>query len=562
MQLGSVGGMDGIFDRFLRYDEMSEWLRAMAVAHPNLVSVETYGRSFQGRELLLATITDRSTGAHDTKPAHWVDANIHAIEVTGGAAALYLIHHLVEGFGNDVAVTEALRTRTFYVVPRVNPDGVEATLADDPVFRRSSMRPWPWADAHRAPGLHERDMDGDGRILTMRIPDPHGGWICSPDEPRLMSRVPAVGVFDGTPRYRLLYEGEIVAHDGFTVPTPYPPEDLDLNRNFPADWDTKVHGRGDHPLSEPEIDALVRAISARPNICGYNAFHTAGGVLLRPSSTRADSSIPPVDVWVYGELGRTGTALTGYPVHSVYEDFTFDKNDTASGAADDWIYEHLGVYGWTTEFWNVVRAATGSAGSTHVWFTGYTDEEELAVYRWAVANHPEGYADWRPFDHPQLGPVEIGGWDEVFFLGNAPLSVLRAEVAPHAQFAVHHALCSPRIEVLHTNAIALGGDTFRVEVGIANTGWLPTDVTARAAQRKLVLPLVAELTGASVVPSAEARQELGQLAGRVGQRFNGHNDGTPDRVLASWIVQAPAGTAVQVAVSHQRAGRVSVSITL
>ena len=37
-------------------------------------------------------------------------------------------------------------------------------------------------------------------------------------------------------------------------------------------------GSGDHPLSEPEIDALVRAIVARPNICGYNAFHTSGGV--------------------------------------------------------------------------------------------------------------------------------------------------------------------------------------------------------------------------------------------------------------------------------------------
>ena len=47
-------------------------------------------------------------------------------------------------------------------------------------------------------------------------------------------------------------------------------------------------GSGDHPLSEPEIDAVVRAITARPNICGFNAYHTYGGVLLRPSSTKAD----------------------------------------------------------------------------------------------------------------------------------------------------------------------------------------------------------------------------------------------------------------------------------
>jgi hypothetical protein len=179
------------FDRFLRYDEMTAWLHDTAAAHPGLMTVESYGRSYEGRDLWLATITDSSTGAHDTKPAHWVDANIHAVEVTGGVAALHLIHHLVTGFGTDAQVTEALRTRTFYVVPRVNPDGVEWALADSPQFRRSSVRPWPWRDAHQAPGLHERDIDGDGAILSMRIADPHGGWMHRPsDEPRLMVPVP------------------------------------------------------------------------------------------------------------------------------------------------------------------------------------------------------------------------------------------------------------------------------------------------------------------------------------------------------------------------------------
>ena len=78
-----------------------------------------------------------------------------------------------------------------------------------------------------------------------------------------------------------------------------------MNRNFPAGWGTNVRGSGDHPLSEPEIDALVSAIVARPNICGYNAFHTSGGVLLRPSSIAADSTLPPMDVWVYRAARRT-----------------------------------------------------------------------------------------------------------------------------------------------------------------------------------------------------------------------------------------------------------------
>ncbi len=170
------------FDRFLRYDELTSWLRATAAAHPELMTVESYGHSHEGRDLWLATITDSSTGAHDTKPAHWVDANIHAVEVTGGVAALHLIEYLVTGFGSDAMVTEALETRTFYVAPRVNPDGVEWVLADSPQFRRSSVRPWPWRDAHLAPGLHERDIDGDGTIRNMRVADPNGGWMAAADD--------------------------------------------------------------------------------------------------------------------------------------------------------------------------------------------------------------------------------------------------------------------------------------------------------------------------------------------------------------------------------------------
>lgn len=549
------------FDRFLRYDELTAWLHDTAAAHPDLVEVETYGRSHEGRELWLVTITDSSTGAHHSKPAHWVDANIHSVEVTAGVAALSLIDRLVSGHGMDPTVTRALETRTFYVVPRVNPDGVEWALADSPQYRRSSTRPWPWRDVHRAPGLHERDMDGDGRILTMRIPDPNGAWTPSTLDPRIMAPVPIEGVASGVARYRLLFEGEIVDHDGFTIPTPRPPEGLDMNRNFPAGWGTSVRGSGDHPLSEPEIDALVRAIVARPNVCGYNAYHTSGGVLLRPSSTKADSALPPLDLWMWRQLGERGEQLTGYPVHSVFEDFTWDKADTMSGAADDWAYEHLGVFGWTTEFWDVIKAATGVKQSTHFWFTGPTETEEVAVLRWSEQRHPEMFVPWYPFQHPQLGAVELGGWNEFCTWTNPPLALVADEVQGHADFAVFQALAAPCVSVVHTRTTPLGADTWRVEVGIANTGYLPTYVSNHAKKDKLVLPLVAHLGGAEVV-GGPARLELGQLGGRLDARFAGGSDGSPDRTLASWVVRGSAGTQVDVSVSHQRAGTTSVVLTL
>jgi hypothetical protein len=561
------------FDRYLRHDELAAWLDEVAAEAPDLVAVETYGHSFERRPLLLVTITDTSTGAHHTKPAHWVDASIHAIELTATVAACSMIRSLVDGYrAGDPLITEALRTRTFYVVPRVNPDGAEWVLADRPRWRRSSVRPWPWRDAHQWPGLLAEDIDGDGRILQMRIADDDGAWMPHPDDVRLLVPVPPEGAPAGIQRYRVLHEGTVVDHDGFTIPTPQPPEALDLNRNFPAGWGTGVPGSGDHPLSEPEIDALVRAIIARPNICGYNAFHTMGGVLLRPSSTEPDAKLPRLDVWVWTELAKRGTELTGYPPHSVFEDFTWDTAETMSGAADDWAYEHLGVYGWTTEFWDVVHTATGSKPSTLFWYTGPTDDEALAVLRWCDTEHPGGFVDWYRYEHPQLGPVELGGWDDLSVWVNPPPHRLRAEVEPHAAFAVHQALCSPRLEIRQAAAVPLGDDTWRVDVGIANTGWLPTHVSARADKHHLVRPLTAELVegpgdgrsgghGGVEVLGGPARLQLGQLAGRMAMRFATGNDGTPDRVLATWVVRATAGTECEVIVRHDRAGEARVRLT-
>ena len=96
--------------------------------------------------------------------------------------------------------------------------------------------------------------------------------------------------------------------------------------DFPAEWGVGVLGSGDHPLSEPEVDSLVRAVRARPNVCGYNAFHTSGGFLLCPSGSQPDSKLPPYDLFVYKELGKVMSDLTTYPVHSVYEDLTWDKS--------------------------------------------------------------------------------------------------------------------------------------------------------------------------------------------------------------------------------------------
>ena len=71
------------FDRYYRYAELTDLLRELAEQHPQLLRIDTIGRSFEGREIWLATVTNTATGLDTEKPALWVDGNIHATEVAG-----------------------------------------------------------------------------------------------------------------------------------------------------------------------------------------------------------------------------------------------------------------------------------------------------------------------------------------------------------------------------------------------------------------------------------------------------------------------------------------------
>ncbi len=163
------------FDRYYRYDELTEALRTFAADYPQLVALESIGKSYEGRDIWLVTLTNTATGPAEEKPALWVDGNIHASEVSPTSACLYLINKVTAEYGSDDDITRALDTRAFYVCPRVNPDGAEWALADKPKIIRSSTRPYPY-DEEPLPGFEREDVDGDGRMLQMRIEDPNGPW--------------------------------------------------------------------------------------------------------------------------------------------------------------------------------------------------------------------------------------------------------------------------------------------------------------------------------------------------------------------------------------------------
>jgi len=555
------------FDRFYRYDDLTRILQGFMTEHPELVRVESIGKSYEGRDIWLVTVTHFATGEDKDKPAFWVDGNIHATELSASAACLRLVHKLVADYGTNADITHLLDTRAFYVCPRVNPDGAEWALADKPKYIRSSTRPYPF-DEEPLGGLLEEDVDGDGRILTMRISDPNGAWKVCPEEPRLMVRRDPTEI--GGQYYRMLPEGPIEDYDGITITAQAQKERLDLNRNFPSGWrqEHQQRGAGPFPTSEPEVRTTVAFIAQHPNITGGIAFHTFSGVLLRPFDDRDDKEMPIEDLWTFQKIGAKGTDITGYPNVSVYHDFRYHPKEVITGGFDTWLYDHMGVFAWTIEIWSPQRQAGIKEYKFIDWYREHPLEDDLAMLKWSdEVLEGKGYVDWYPFEHPQLGPVELGGWDRIHAFRNPPPQFLEKEITPLVDWTIWHAQISPKLELYEVKVTPLGGDTYHVRMVVHNTGWLPSYVTKNALEKKVVRGVVCEiaLPEGAALKTGKLREEIGQLEGRAYKRassISGSDDFTDDRAKVEWVVRAPQGSTVKLVAHHARAGKVTAEVTL
>ena len=556
------------FDQFYRHAELTRLLQDYAAAAPQIVGLSSIGQSFEGRDIWLLTLGNRRSGEDIDRPALWIDGNIHAAELTACTACLYWLHQLLHAYeAGDAQARQLLDTRVVYMVPRLNPDGAELALADRPRHIRSSTRPYPY-DEEPIDGLTVEDVDGDGRMLSMRIPDPHGPYKKHPADPRLMTpREP--GEFGGE-YYRLMPEGTLKNFDGIKISTNPDREGLDLNRNFPAYWrqEYEQKGAGPYPTSEPEVRAMVQFITAHPNIGAAVSFHTHSGVILRPMGTQSDDDMTPEDLWVYKRFSDLGAKLTGYPAISIFHEFKYHPKEIITGT-QDWVYEHLGALFWTVEIWAPNKEAGIDNYEWIHWYRDHPVEDDLKLLKWSDEQcGGQAHVDWYPFRHPQLGMVELGGWDRMNFWRNPPPHLREREAARFPGWLAQIALSLPCLEVLRTEVRALGNDTWRVRLAVANSGYLPSNVSKRAIERKTARGTVFHIhlpPGVTLI-SGKERLEGPHLDGHAPktslQAFLPNRDITADRAVVEWIVHGARGTAIALTARADRAGMVRAEVTL
>lgn len=453
------------FDHYHRWEEAHDIMSSLAQRYPSLTELYSIGLSFEGVNLMVIEVTNERTGPASEKPAFYLDGGIHAAELTGSEVALYTLAYLLENYGKDEQVTRLLDTRAFYIRPKFNPDGSNLVLDTDESLR-SSVHPVDEDGDGSADEDPAQDLDGDGWITRMRIPDPEGRFVVSPADSRIMvEREPE----SSGPFYRLVSEG--VDDDGDGRLNEDGTGGLDLNRNFPRNWE-RAHlqpGAGDFPLSEPETYATARFVNEHRNINFIMHGHTSGGFVYRLPSASNPELFDTTDLRLITHLGEFYSESTG---REVIPSSTHPTNHRYGTLISFGYWDH-GVIGWVPEYspppdqW--VPDADGNGEIDESDWHAYNDAEFGGRY----------FSPWVPYEHPSFGPVEIGGWHRKFWGQNPPDELLLDELKQQVPWFLYLTGLTPRLELDTPNVTPLGDGLIRVTATVRNSGYLPTHLTQR-----------------------------------------------------------------------------------
>ena len=552
------------FNRLYDYPELVEAMRTLAAGHPDLFTLSSLGKSVEGRDLWCLTLNNPETGSDRSKPAMYVDGNIHGNEIQGAEAALYLAWYLAENRDRVESLKKLTDERAFYIVPTVNPDGRAFwfNAANTTHSSRSGKSP---RDDDRDGRFDEDgydDVDGDGQVTQMRRKNPRGRLKVSPEDPRLL--VPAAPDEEGTYEY-LGTEG--VDNDGDGLVNEDPPGGYDMNRNWPADWqpDHLQYGAGDFPLSWPETRATAAFLLDHPNVAGVQAFHNAAGMILRgPGSPTRQGEYPAGDDRVAVEIGRVGERMLPF-----YRNLVIHKDlYKVHGGFVGWAYEHLGIFSFTNELWNndqLLGRPAPPADQALARGVGASDEANQLFANDKLL-FGMTFRPWKPFKHPLYGDVEIGGF--VKESQRIPPTFMIEELCHrNAAFVIYHADQMPRLNFEGVKVEPLGDETYQITATIHNSRSIPS-VLEQAARRKIGLPDTATLTGEGITVIAGGplvNPDTGEVAGTEHTpAVLKLENGVPGRGLTRvrWFVKGKAGATGVVRYASQKGGALEKEFTL
>jgi hypothetical protein len=463
---------------------LEEIMRDMAKKHPNLVRLESIGKSYQGNDIWVLTVTDFNTGRPEDKPAMWIDGNIHSNEIQGTEFTLYTAWYLSEMYGDLDFITELLKDKTFYIAPTINPDAHDYFIKE--ANTQNSPRSGMIVLDNDGDGLAGEDpfndLNEDGHITMMIRKSPTGRYIKDKMDPRKLIPVAA----DQQGEYEMLgYEGYDMDGDGQVN------EDgigyYDPNRDWAWNWQPDYIQRGawKYPFSVPENRAVMEFVMKHPNIAAAQSYHNYGGMILRGPGAEEDlGTYNATDIRVYDAIAKKGEEfMPGYRYLVVYKDLY-----SVFGGQLDWFYGGRGIFTYSNELMTSYLYFHQNAGRGN-------QDEQMKVDTYLTFG--DAFVNWEGYDHPQYGRIEIGGFKKNFGRLH-PGFLMEQDAHRNSAFTILHAYHTPKLSISEVKEIDLGGGLREITATIYNERLIPTH-SSQDIKYKIERPNYVSISGANVV---------------------------------------------------------------
>jgi len=550
--------LDLTWDRWLDHDEIGERMQLMQRTWPEFLTLESIGESYGGREMWLMTINNPRTGAESSKAGMFIEANVHGNEIQGAEVALYTIWYLMENYDSIDEVKRLVDERVFHILPTVNPDGRDYFLDGTGSGARTGHIP---VDSD-GDGLTDEDgpndLNGNGVIEQIRKYVPgQGSFRLDPTDSRFMQPVGPGETGDWE-----LLGSEGIDDDGDGRTNEDPVGGYDPNRNYGADWQPNYiqGGSMDYPFRLPEARAINDFMVERPNIAGFQSFHNSGGMILRPPGSAWYGDYPASDIRVYDELGETGERMLPYYNYYVIWRGLY----TVHGGSIDWTNDGLGIVSFSNELWN-----SGQYFNSPLLQEQQRDQnspisgQSSRFFFDDLLEHGDEYVEWAPFDHPEYGQVEMGGWKKLSGRVN-PRFMSMELFHRNMAFTLYHADMMPMMSMGETSVERVGGDLYKVRVDITNERLIPT-VTAEARDNRVVAPDIINVSGGVEVVAAgwvasKVRPGPTQMIDQSDLNRIMIRSGAPGRVTRTIEYLVRGSGSMTVEYVSQKGGTVSTSL--
>lgn len=545
-----------------RAEEPWERRTSQITASVGWVGVSEIGRSHQGRPIQMIELR-----ADRTKPRATVliVAGIDGRHGTGTEVALGVAERLISR--RDAV----LKHGDVVIVPCLNPDGMARFQGVRPVQdngNNASPRATAREDADRDRRVDEdgpMDLDGDGVITRMRILEPRPGLlpglaateVAEPDDARLLRRADA-GKSE-RPRYAVLMEGRDQDGDGAIGEDGV--QGVDLDQNFPYHWPEFGGESGPYALSEPESRAMAMWLLAHPEVVAIMVYGPNDNMVNVSVGGKMDAT---------GEVPIPGGVLDDdrglfERVSNQFKEVTKMKSTGGVGRGWDgslqgWAYAQLGIASFMTPAWvrpdcldkpKEEAKPEDKAGSEQRKAVDTDDGRWIQLSDEGVeAKRVPGFVEWKAFDHPQLGRVEIGGFVPGFRMNPADPTEVTRVVEEQTGFVAKLVDAVPRVVMDDPAVAAVGPQVWKIRARVVNQGQMPTRLAMGVRTRRL--------------PPTRLEIDVPKERLLAGVRVQGAESiaGSGGALNAAWTIVGDAGTEVRVKLLAPECGDAELVVKL